>query len=267
MNIDEKYLRRFPLSQTLGVSRSRGWSYVIGWVHRVTGLFLLVYLLLHVSTLATLSEPHVFSARMAMFSGPLFTIMEWLLAVPVIVHSLNGGRLLVYELFTTSCDDLLRTWAGISAIVYLLLLGYFIFLGDQWVSPVFFWFSALAAGLVLGYACTLRLRRTRGTLFWKMQRLSAALLFVLVPAHMLFMHLNHSVGRDVEVIAQRLSLPSIAVIDGMLLILVLYHGGYGLIGVLKDYVTERRIVMTVSVITCVILLLSGLQGIALLRSI
>ena len=262
----EKYLQKIPLGRTLAVSRSKGGSYVIGWVHRVTGLFLVIYLLLHVNTLSTLTEPDVFTARMAIFSGPLFTVMEWLLAVPVIVHSLNGGRLLVYELFTTSYDELLRTWAGIIAIVYLVLLGYFMFLGDQWVSPVFFWFSAMAVGLVLSYACVMRLRRTKGTLFWKMQRLSAALLFVLVPAHMLFMHLNHSVGRDVQVITQRLSLPSIALIDAILLILVLYHGGYGLIVIIKDYITERRIIKTATVVIFLVLLMSGLQGISLLRS-
>jgi succinate dehydrogenase / fumarate reductase membrane anchor subunit len=140
------------------------------------------------------------------------------------------------------------------------------FLGNQSVSPVFFWFSAMAIGLIVSYACALRLRLARGSLFWKMQRLSGALLFVLVPAHMLFMHLNHSVGRDVQVITERLNQPSIAVIDGILLILILYHGGYGLVGILKDYLTNSRILRTVSGIAILILVVFGLQGLALLSS-
>lgn len=262
----EKYLERFELGHSVALSRSRGWSYVIGWAHRITGLFLLFYLLLHINTLSTLTEPEVFSARMAILSGPLFRVLELVLAVPVIFHSLNGGRLLVYELFTTDYDDLLRSWVGILSAVYLLLLGYFMYLGDQSVSPVFFWFSAMAAGFIISYGCARKLRRAQGSLFWKMQRLSGALLFVLVPAHMLFMHLSHAVGRDVLVITERLSQPSIAVIDGILLILVLYHGGYGLVGVLKDYVTDRRIIRTVSGAVFLILLIFGLQGISLLRS-
>jgi succinate dehydrogenase hydrophobic anchor subunit len=50
------------------------------------------------------------------------------------------------------------------------------------------------------------------------------------------------------------------------LILVLYHGGYGLVGVLKDYVTDRRMIRTVSGAVFLILLIFGLQGISLLRS-
>ncbi len=137
MRILENYLQKFQLGQSLALGRSKGWSYVIGWVHRVSGLFLLLYLLLHVNTLSTLSEPEVFTARMAILSGPFFSVMEWLLAVPVIVHSLNGGRLLVYELFTTDHDDLLRSWVGVLSVIYLLLLGYFMFLGDQWVHIYF----------------------------------------------------------------------------------------------------------------------------------
>ena len=83
---------------------------------------------------------------------------------------------------------------------------------------------------------------------------------------MLFMHLNNYVGRDVQVITERLSISSIAVIDAILLILVLYHGGYGLIGVLKDYLTDRRILRAASWITILILALFGMQGVALLRS-
>ncbi|NNK58085.1 MAG: hypothetical protein HKP44_12320 [Desulfofustis sp.] len=262
----EKFQERSNLLQPFAMSRSRGWSYVLGWTHRITGLFLLFYLLLHINTLSTLTEPEVFTARMAVLSGPFFSAMEWLLAVPVIVHSLNGGRLLVYELFTTDYDDLLRSWVGIISVVYLLLLGYFMYLGDQSASPMFFWFSAMAIGLILSYTCARRLLRTRGSIFWKMQRLSGALLFVLVPAHMLFMHLNHSVGRDVQVITARLSQSPIAVIDGILLILVLYHGGYGLVGIMKDYFTDRRIINTVSWIALLILVMFGLQGVALLSS-
>jgi len=131
MNIVQKYLDRFEFRLSFGASRSRGWNYVISWLHRGAGLFLLFYLLLHINMLSTLAEPEVFTARMALFSGPFFSFMEWLLAVPVIFHSLNGGRLLVYELFTTDHDDLLLSWVGILSAVYLLLLGYFMYLGDS----------------------------------------------------------------------------------------------------------------------------------------
>ena len=89
---------------------------------------------------------------------------------------------------------------------------------------------------------------------------------MLVPAHMLFMHLNPAVGRDVETITERLSQPMIAVLDAVLLFCILYHGGYGLIGVMKDYTADSRAVKVISGVVVVILVLFGLQGIALVGS-
>ena len=49
----------------------------------------------------------------------------------MIFHCLNGGRLLVYEFFTTDYDELLRTWVIALSAVYLVLLGSLMVLGDQ----------------------------------------------------------------------------------------------------------------------------------------
>ncbi len=266
MTFREKYYQWIDPQQLLALSQNKGWSYVIGWAHRLTGVLLLLYALLHINTLSSLTQPEIFSRKAEMFSGPVFVFLEWLLAVPVIFHCLNGGRLLVYELFTTRYDDLLRSWVGTLSIVYLLLLGYFMYLGNQVVSPHFFWLTALIIGVLATYPCALKIRRSRGSFFWKLQRVSGALLFVLVPAHMLFMHLNPAVGRDVETITERLSQPMIAVLDAVLLFCILYHGGYGLIGVMKDYTADSRAVKVISGVVVVILVLFGLQGIALVGS-
>ncbi len=266
MIIREKYPEGFDPRRLAALGQGRGWSYVISWAHRVSGLFLLLYVLLHIYNLSSLTQLEVFAGRMELLSGPGFVFMEWLLAVPVIFHCLNGGRLLVYEFFTTDYDELLRSWViGLSA-VYLMLLGFLMVIGTQSVSPVFFWLLALVAGLIVTYPIALRIGRTQGSIFWKLQRLTATLLFVLVPAHMLFMHLNHSVGRDPQIITERLSLPLISVIDTILLLFVLYHGGYGLIGVMKDYLIQRRLLRTMSVVVILVLILFGVQGISLIRA-
>ena len=259
----KNYLYSLDFRNLLTLRKNRGNSYVVGLAHRTTGLMLLAYALLHINTLSTLSNPEIFARKAEMFSGPFFTFLEWLLAVPVILHCLNGGRLLVYELFTTRYDKKLLAWAGSLSIVYMVLLGYLMLLGNQGVSPHFFWLTALILSLLVSYPIWQKISESKGSIFWKLQRLSGAFLFVLVPAHMLFMHLNPSVGRDVQTITDRLNQPLIMALDTALLFCVLYHGGYGLLGILKDYLADRRAIKITSAVVIATLVLFGLQGIGL----
>ena len=260
MNNIKNYLSSLYFLNLQGLRQNRGGSYIIGWSHRLTGLLLLAYVLLHINTLSTLSSPEVFTRKAEMFSGPFFVFLEWLLAIPVIFHCLNGGRLLVYELFTTRHDEKLIGWMGTLSIVYMLLLGYLMFLGNQEVSPLFFWLTALVLSLIVTCPVWQKISRVNGSIFWKLQRLSGAFLFVLVPAHMLFMHLNPTVGRDVQVISERLNQPLIVALDTGLLVCILYHGGYGLIGILKDYLIDQRTIKIAMAVVIVTLVLFGLQG-------
>ena len=260
MNNIKNYLSSLDFLNLQGLRQHRGGSYILGWSHRLTGLLLLAYVLLHINTLSTLSSPEVFTRKAEMFSGPFFVFLEWLLAIPVIFHCLNGGRLLVYELFTTRHDEKLIGWLGTLSIVYMLLLGYLMFLGNQEVSPLFFWLTALILSLIVTCPVWQKISRVNGSIFWKLQRSSGAFLFVLVPAHMLFMHLNPTVGRDVQVISERLNQPLIVALDTGLLVCILYHGGYGLIGILKDYLIDQRTIKIAMAVVIVTLVLFGLQG-------
>lgn len=260
MNNFKNYLSSLDFLNLQGLRQNRGGSYILGWTHRLTGLLLLAYALLHINTLSTLSSPEVFTRKAEMFSGPFFVFLEWLLAIPVIFHCLNGGRLLVYELFTTRHDEKLIGWMGTLSIVYMLLLGYLMFLGNQEVSPLFFWLTALVLSLIVSCPVWQKISGVNGSIFWKLQRLSGAFLFVLVPAHMLFMHLNPTVGRDVQVITERLNQPLIVALDTGLLVCILYHGGYGLIGILKDYLIDQRTIKLAMAVVIVTLVLFGLQG-------
>ena len=260
-------LAKIPGVRSLqALSRTHGWPYVVAWAHRVSGLLLVLYAWLHIITLSGLRSPELFERKMDFFATLMPGFVEWFLAVPVIFHSLNGGRLILYELFGTRNDTVLLKWVLNLCGLYLLLLALFMTLGNQSVSAILFWTYCSAVSVILTWLTFTRLKRSGASLAWKLQRLSGAFLFFMIPAHMLFMHLNFYVGRDVQVITGRLSISSIAFIDAILLILVLYHGGYGLIGVLKDYLTNRRILMAASWIAMLILVVFGIQGIALLRS-
>lgn len=227
------HLPGFAQLQSLRIAKGDG--YLLAWAHRISGLFLLVYVMLHINTLASLSNPEAFTRKTQMFSGPGALFLEWLLAVPVIFHSLNGGRLLVYELFATRYDSLIRVWVLRLSTLYLLILGYLMVRGDQHVSAHFFWLTVLIGTFFVLYIVVQKLRQTKESLTWKLQRVSGALLFVMVPAHMIFMHLNHQNGREIAIISERLGQPLIIGIDVLLLFSALFHGGYGVFNVFRDY--------------------------------
>lgn len=258
----------FPgLSHLRSLYRANGSGYLVAWGQRISGVLLVVYVLVHINTLSSLANPEEFARKAQMFSSPAAVFAEWLLAVPVIFHCLNGGRLLIYELFTTRFDRQLLYWVYVLSFTYLGVLGYLMALGNQRVSSHLFWLLSLTGTVFVCYLVYRQVSRVHGSPGWKLHRLSAAALFLLVPAHMLFMHLNSQVGRDATVITERMNQPLIMIVDGLLLVCILYHGGYGLVGIVKDYCGNVRLVRIASVVAAIALLLFGLQGIVLMASV
>jgi len=72
----------------------------IAWVlHRLTGLLLSLYLIIHVWVVRTISHgPEGFNRVMAMVQTPLFLFFEVGLLGTVLYHALNGVRLLLIDL-------------------------------------------------------------------------------------------------------------------------------------------------------------------------
>jgi len=75
---------------------TRGWKFILSWSHRIAGLVLVLYLMFHIYTLSLLSSPSLFTAKMAFYNNSFFKFLEWVLAVPLIFHALNGTRLIFY---------------------------------------------------------------------------------------------------------------------------------------------------------------------------
>lgn len=74
---------------------------------------------------------------------------------------------------------------------------------------------------------------------WKLQRITGAFLLMLVPAHIVFMHVNAPVGHQASAVIMRMQEIFLKVVDVALLLGLLYHGGYGLISVVGDYLSSR----------------------------
>jgi succinate dehydrogenase / fumarate reductase cytochrome b subunit len=85
----------------------RGWAAGGRWgferylytLHRVSGLALLAYFLLHIFvTSARALGPESWDEAMGVVSGPLFTLGEYLVFAAFAFHAVNGIRLAIIEL-------------------------------------------------------------------------------------------------------------------------------------------------------------------------
>jgi len=117
-------------------------------LHRVTGLGILFFLLLHLimTTVFRIQGQDIWEATMKILHNPLFKIGEYLVVVAFIYHALNGLRLILQELgFLMGrptppiypYKDSLRkkrpwTMAMIAIIVILALVFFYDFIQGGW---------------------------------------------------------------------------------------------------------------------------------------
>ena len=219
--------------------KTRGWPYIIAWGHRLAGIILVLYACFHIYTLSSLETPVQYNAKMQIFGSPLFLFLEWLLAVPVIFHALNGGRLILYESFGNREDNAVIKWLLFFSAVYLLFLGTLMIAGNQSVSALFFWFAMLVAALSLVCLVALRTWHTEISYPWKLQRIGGVFLLIMIPGHLIFMHLNIAAGHEAGVVIARMQSGFIKIVDLALILVVLLHGGYGLLSIANDYLPGK----------------------------
>lgn len=258
-------LERLPV--IAAYARSRGWPFVLSWIHRISGILLVLYVLFHIYTLSFLKSPDVFDAKMRFFSLFIFVFLEWALAIPVIIHALNGGRLILYEIFGNRKDDALMRWVWAMSVVYVLLLAVMMIMGNQTVTTGFFWLTTaiLAVSMVVGVGS--KIWKTASSTVWKFQRITGAFLLIMVPAHMLFMHLNPGFGHEASVVVARMQNVFIKILDLGLVISVLFHGGYGLLSIAKDYIPSKLIQNVIALAIIIVLVVFGWVGVKLTISI
>jgi succinate dehydrogenase / fumarate reductase cytochrome b subunit len=248
-------------------ANTRGWAFILSWGHRITGLLLVLYVWFHLITLSALSSPQDYDAKMALFSSPLIVFFEWLLAIPVIFHAVNGGRLMLFEIYGYRDDTAMIRWLFVVSGAYVCLLAVFMLLGNQSASPIFFWLTVFITAVIGGYAFLARIWRLGHSQFWKFQRASGVFLLAMIPAHFLFMHLNPAVGKDSAVIIARMQNVFIKIVDFSMVLAVVYHGGYGLFSVGKDYITSRPLQILMTLLITVVMVLSAWIGLKIIITI
>jgi succinate dehydrogenase hydrophobic anchor subunit len=218
-----------------------GWAYVLAWLHRISAIILSIYFLFHIVTLSSLQDPVKYTEKMEFFTSPFFLFLVWALSLPLIFHAINGARLMLYESFGIRHDNLLIRLSILFVVLYSLFLGIMMIFGNQDVTPIFFWGLSFVIGALAAFLLWAKLRSTRHSWLWTAQRITAAYLLIVMPAHMLFTHLNVSMAHDAAIVTQRMSLGFIQFVDLTLVLSVAYHAAYGLISISKDYLQPRSL--------------------------
>jgi succinate dehydrogenase/fumarate reductase cytochrome b subunit len=97
-------------------ARTRGSYYVICWLHRLTGIGLVLILTLHLYTLSLRQAPDGASG-LRILAWPIVEFLIWASSLGVTFHALNGGRLIPYEFFGWRTDAAMMPWIfGLSAL-------------------------------------------------------------------------------------------------------------------------------------------------------
>jgi succinate dehydrogenase / fumarate reductase cytochrome b subunit len=244
-------------------AKTKGWPFIVSWAHRITGILLVLYLWFHIYTLSFLTEPAAYDSKMKVLQFFIFVLLEWLLAIPVIFHALNGGRLILYESFGIRKNEILLRWVLVFSAVYTLLVGLMILLKSQNATPIFYWSSTLALCIGVVYPVFSKIWPTENLLTWKLQRFTGAFLLVVIPAHLLFMHLNISMGHEADIVIARMRNFFIKIMDTAIVVAALYHGGYGILSVAKDYIQSKNMQNIFAGLIVLIMVLFGWFGIKL----
>ena len=216
-------------------AKTRGWYYVISWLHRFTGIGLLIILIVYMYILSSLQAPDVDPAKMKVIVSPIFLLLAWASSLVVSFHALNGGRLVLYELFGKRDDaDMIRWIFGLSA-AYAAMVGLMMAMNNQRVSAFFFWLMAFSLGAIAAYVVASRIWKKRHSVLWKLQRISGAFLFVTVPAYLLFSYLNPGEADGAQRVIVGVQNVFARLVFLTLATCALYHAGYGLFSIAADY--------------------------------
>jgi succinate dehydrogenase hydrophobic anchor subunit len=261
----ERYI--FPVLEHLPVvsfyARTRGWPFIVAWLHRIFGIVLALYFCIHIYTLSFLASPVDYDSKMKLFGFFILSFLEWLLAVPVIFHALNGGRLILFEIFGGRNDESLIRWVlGLSA-TYILLLGLMMTRQDQSASLIVYWLPILVFSISLVYLVYLKIRRTENSMAWKLHRMTGVYLLLIIPAHMLFMHLEPATAHEAITVINRMQHVSVKLLDLALVLGVSYHSGYGLVSICKDYLTPGSLQNVLTFLITLTIAVLGWVGIKL----
>ena len=108
------------------LQRYRIRSGMFGWMlHRLTGLALVGYLVIHVWGLKSMTDPDAYNALITGYHAPVFKLGEFFLLCAVVYHAINGLRIVLIDFLGWSRHQKRLYWTlGAVAVVLMAVGGY-----------------------------------------------------------------------------------------------------------------------------------------------
>ncbi len=228
-------LERLPVLSRY--AKTRGWYYVTSWLHRFTGIGLFIGLMVWTVGFPSWRLFNVFNTDVSIPAQPIFVFFAWAASLVVSFHALNGGRLILYELFGRRNDESMMRWVFGLSVAYAATVGLIMLMESRRVSAFFFWGAAFFLGAVAAAVVGSRLCKNRHSVLWKLQRITGAFLFVTAPAYVLFLCLNPYAAGGTNGTILRMQNVFTRLTLLMMATSALYHAGYGLFSIAADYVS------------------------------
>ena len=251
-------LERLPILSCY--AKTRGWYYVTSWLHRFTGIGLFFALMVCMGGFPSWRLSNVFNTDTSIPARPIFVFYAWAASLVVSFHALNGGRLILYELFGRRNDASMMRWVfGLSA-AYAATVALIMLMESRGVSAFLFWGVAFFLGTVAAAVVGSRLCKKRHSVLWKLQRITGAFLFITIPAYLLFLSLNPhaAVGTEGAILGMQDVFTRLTLL--IMITSALYHAGYGLFSIAADYVSPG--VTRVGMTALIIILVAVVEGLA-----
>ena len=247
-------------------ARTRGWHFIMAWLHRVTGILLVIFVWIHMYFFSSPygTGTHELSAQG--LGSMISAFVHWLLAFPIIFHAFNGGRLILYEIYGNRAEESMLRWMTGLGIIYLAVLGVVMLMGNQSASPFLFWLVMIAGASILSYGVGARIWRRGHSVFWRLQRISATFLLVMIPAYMLFMHLAPVASQDTGMMIPIVQKYFIQAVYLLLLAGTLYHAGYGIWSLVSDYLSSPTLRNGLALLVTLVMLVLGWAGVTMICS-
>ncbi len=242
-------------------ARTRGWHFVLAWCHRITGILLVVLVWFHIFFFSSTYGPGGAHVKSQGFGSLAFSLLRWILAIPIIFHAFNGGRLILYEIYMNRDEGIMLRWMAGLSILYLGILGLLMLMHNQTVSPFVYWLAMTVGGLVLAYGLGAKIWKLGHSFFWTSQRLIAVFLIVMIPGYLLFMPLNPAAGLVPGPVIKGIQRYFVQTVYLGLLVVTLYHGGYGIWSLVSDYLSSRFLRTGLALMVMLLMLILCLLGV------
>lgn len=113
-------------SESHPVQRYKVRTGMFAWLcHRLSGIAIVLYLVLHVWGLKSLSDRDAFNELIASYHAPIYKFGEFMLLVAIAYHALNGLRIVLIDFLGWSPNHKKLFWTlGVVAVLIIVVGGY-----------------------------------------------------------------------------------------------------------------------------------------------